>query len=94
MNVDTTMAKRILTSSDIVAMQEAIARLEAENQALKSAKPSGGLKISAKGGLSFYGLGRFPVTLYKSQWLKLIANVEQIKAFMAANDSLLAEKAE
>jgi hypothetical protein len=49
-----------------------IERLRAENEALK--KPTRGqmsLKVSEKGGLSVYGLGRFPVTLYKEQWIRL-----------------------
>lgn len=53
------------------------------------------LKVSEKGGLSLYGLGRFPVTLYRSQWERLIAKdtTDQIAAFIAANDKLLAVKA-
>lgn len=53
------------------------------------------LKVSEKGGLSLYGLGRFPVTLYRSQWERLIAKdtTDQITAFIAANDKLLAVKA-
>jgi hypothetical protein len=50
------------------------------------------LKVSTKGALSFYGLGRFPVTLYRSQWEKLIANVESVKTFIEANSATLAVK--
>lgn len=49
-------------------------------------------KVSDKGALSVYGLGRFPTTLYRSQWEKLIANVDQIKAFISANESKLTVK--
>jgi hypothetical protein len=49
-------------------------------------------KVSPKGGLSVYGLGRFPVTLYKSQWTRLIAAVPAISSFIAANDAALSEK--
>ena len=52
-------------------------------------------KVTEKGGLSVYGLGRFPTTLYRSQWEKLLAkdSVDQIAAFIKANDKLLAVKA-
>jgi hypothetical protein len=60
-----------------------IARLKAENEALKSGKGrSVTMKISEKGALSVYGLGRFPVTLYKGQWAKLLAITGEIKAFI------------
>jgi hypothetical protein len=50
------------------------------------------LKVSQKGAVSVYGLGRFPVTLYKEQWEKLLATAESIKAFIAENDHLLKKK--
>ena len=50
------------------------------------------MKVSDKGALSIYGLGRFPITLYLSQIERIIANIEQIKAFIAANRSLFATK--
>lgn len=59
-------------SEDIKAELE---RLRAENEALKNKKSSGGalsMKVSEKGALSIYGMGRFPVTLYKEQWTKLL----------------------
>lgn len=52
------------------------------------------MRISEKGGVSVYGLGRFPVTLYKSQWDKLIALAPEITKFMAANEDKLAVKGE
>lgn len=74
-------------------MEAQIAQLQAENAALK-AKKAGVLscKVTEKGGLSVYGLGRFPVTLYKSQWKKLIGFIPQVEAFIAANDEVLTEK--
>lgn len=51
------------------------------------------MKVTEKGGMSLYGLGRFPVTLYKSQWDALLANADAIRAFLAANAHLLAVKA-
>ena len=50
------------------------------------------LKVTDKGGVSLYGLGRFPVTLYASQWDRLIGSIDQVKAFVEANRSLLATK--
>lgn len=50
------------------------------------------LKVSEKGGLSVYGLGRFPVTLYKEQWLKLLEVAEDIRAFVRDNDAALKSK--
>jgi hypothetical protein len=70
-----------------------IDRLKAENEALKT--PTRGaisLKVSEKGAVSVYGLGRFPVTLYKEQWAKLLATSEQIKSFIEQNDHLLKKK--
>jgi hypothetical protein len=67
--------------------------LRAENAKLKANKSTvNGIKISSKGGVSVYGLGRFPVTLYRSQWESLLAKAEEIKAFMASNGHLLASK--
>lgn len=72
-----------------------IERLKAENTALKTKKPAGGalsMKVSEKGALSIYGMGRFPVTLYKEQWLKLLGIAEEIKTFISENDSRLKTK--
>ena len=68
-------------------------RLKAENEQLKSQRGrSVGLKVSEKGGVSVYGLGRFPVTLYKEQWAKLLAMSDEIKAFITENDAKLKAK--
>ena len=68
-------------------------RLKAENEQLKSQRGrSVGLKVSEKGGVSVYGLGRFPVTLYKEQWAKLLAMSDEIKAFIKENDAKLKAK--
>lgn len=50
------------------------------------------LKVTEKGGVSLYGLGRFPVTLYASQWDKLISSIDHVKAFVDTNRHLLAVK--
>jgi ABC-type Fe3+-hydroxamate transport system substrate-binding protein len=71
------------------SIQDEIAKLRAENATLKAKDKGVSLKVTDKGGLSMYGLGRFPVTLYKSQWLKLLAQAEVIKAFIdEAGDKL------
>lgn len=49
-------------------------------------------KVTEKGGLSVYGLGRFPVTLYRGQWERLLGEVDMIKAFIEANKALLSVK--
>lgn len=69
-------------------------RLRLENERLKASRSGGGvtLKISEKGGLSVYGLGRFPVTLYKEQWAKLLGAVDEIRAFLKENDQRLKAK--
>lgn len=75
-------------------LQAEIERLRAENEKLK--KPSRGqtsLKVSEKGALSVYGLGRFPVTLYREQWEKLLAMSDEIRAFIQENDGVLKKKA-
>lgn len=79
-------------SEDLKAELE---RLKAENEALKSNKNARGtlsMKVSEKGALSVYGMGRFPVTLYKEQWLKLLSIAEEIKKFIAENDERLKTK--
>jgi hypothetical protein len=68
-------------------------RLRRENAALKRESASGiRLKVSEKGAVSVYGLGRFPVTLYKEQWLKLLDISSDIRAFIAANEGELKAK--
>jgi hypothetical protein len=70
-----------------------IERLQAENAALKKGATSGiRMKVSEKGAVSVYGMGRFPVTLYKEQWLKLLNMSEDIRAFIAANEAALKTK--
>ncbi len=68
-----------------------VERLRAENAALK-ARRSGSLKVSEKGAVSLYGLGRFPVTLYKEQWLRLLDMADEIRAFIREHESALKAK--
>jgi hypothetical protein len=70
-------------------------RLKTENERLKSQRGrSVSLKVSEKGGVSVYGLGRFPVTLYKEQWAKLLAITDEIRAFIKDHDAELRAKSE
>jgi hypothetical protein len=74
-------------------LKSEIERLRSENEKLK--KPSRGqtsLKVSEKGGLSVYGLGRFPVTLYREQWEKLLGMADDIRQFIVDNDAALKKK--
>lgn len=73
--------------------QAEIERLRAENERLKKNQHTRlAMKVSEKGALSVYGMGRFPVTLYKEQWLRLLAISEEIKAFIKANNDSLKSK--
>ena len=68
-------------------------RLKAENEALKAKTTRAtSIRVSEKGGVSVYGLGRFPVTLYKEQWLKLLDIAEDLKVFIAENEGKLKTK--
>lgn len=76
-------------------LQAELERLRAENEALKQGSKRAGavsMKVSEKGGLSVYGLGRFPVTLYQEQWLKLLNMAEEIKQFIEENRDKLKVK--
>lgn len=73
--------------------QKELERLRAENARLKQTVSKGvSLKVSEKGGVSVYGLGRFPVTLYKEQWIKLLEMAETIRAFIRDNEASLKAK--
>ena len=74
-------------------MDGELARLRTENERLKRTASRGiTLKVSEKGGVSVYGLGRFPVTLYKEQWRKLLDMVDEIRAFIRDNETQLKSK--
>jgi len=79
-----------MTDEDLKAELE---RLRAENERLKTAPSRGvSLKVSEKGGVSVYGLGRFPVTLYKEQWIRLLDMAADIRAFIKEHDGRLKAK--
>jgi hypothetical protein len=88
-------AQTQMTADQMLAM---IAKLQAENAALAAANAQPArkisMKVSEKGALSLYGLGRFPVTLYRTQWERLLApdQVKATLAFIAANSALLTVK--
>ena len=69
--------------SDVEDLKAQLEALKKENEELKKgSSPSPTLKVSIKGGVSLYGLGRFPVTLYKEQWLKLLDQADDIRKFI------------
>jgi hypothetical protein len=79
-----------MSDDDIKAELE---RLRKENAALKKGTSEGvRMKVSEKGAVSIYGMGRFPVTLYKEQWLKLLNMADEIRAFIAENEARLKAK--
>ena len=81
-----------MTDDDV---QAELARLKAENERLKRQQASPlRLKVSAKGALSVYGLGRWPVTLYKEQWARLLEHTEDIRTFLQEHDGELKSKKE
>ena len=74
-------------------LKSELERLRKENAALKKGSSTGiRMKVSEKGAVSIYGMGRFPVTLYKEQWLKLLEMSDDIRAFIAANEAQLKAK--
>lgn len=68
-------------------------QLKKENESLKARTSKGiSLKVSEKGAVSVYGMGRFPVTLYKEQWIKLLDMAEDIRRFIQENEPRLKSK--
>ena len=81
---------RLMNEQELKAELE---RLKAENEALKNRGARGiSMKVSEKGAVSIYGLGRFPVTLYKEQWQKLLDMADDIRAFIKENEGKLKTK--
>lgn len=74
-------------------LRQELEKLKAENETLKARSSKGiSMKVSEKGGLSVYGMGRWPVTLYKEQWLKLLDMSDDIRKFIQDNDAKLKTK--
>lgn len=76
------------------SIEAELERLRAENERLKARRKPGeiSLRVSQKGGVSVYGLGRFPVTLYQEQWERLLAHADEIRAFIEVNRDQLKKK--
>jgi hypothetical protein len=82
--------EKTMSDDDLKAELE---RLRRENEALKKGASDGiRMKVSEKGAVSVYGMGRFPVTLYKEQWLKLLNMSDEIRAFISENEAHLKAK--
>jgi hypothetical protein len=94
MNVVNTMASPEELQAELERMRAKLEASEAENEALKKPTARGQMtcKVSEKGALSVYGLGRFPVTLYREQWEKLLGYGDAIRDFIKANDGALKKK--
>ena len=80
--------------ADAAELQAELERLRAENESLKQVRRGSAvsMKVSEKGAVSVYGLGRFPVTLYQEQWTKLLGLSDEIKAFIEENKGRLKTK--
>lgn len=92
MHASVLIALKTMADDDLKAELQ---RLREENDRLKNRTARGvSLKVSEKGGVSVYGLGRFPVTLYKEQWTRLLDMADDIRAFIRDNDAKLKSKGE
>jgi hypothetical protein len=79
-----------MADEDLLAQIEA---LKADNERLKQKKNTSiSMKVSEKGAVSVYGLGRFPVTLYQEQWTKLLSLSDEIQQFIGDNKTQLKVK--
>jgi len=88
-NIEEIMAELERLRTENRALNE-IVLLRSENEDLRKTASQGlSLKVSDKGGVSVYGLGRFPVTLYREQWHRLLALADDIRAFIDANQDKL-----
>jgi hypothetical protein len=101
MTTTTNTSPATTTLTGEAALRAELEAMKAENEALKAKAAKGkgpgagvSFKVSEKGGLSVYGLGRFPVTLYKGQWNRLIGVLDALKVFIAENDAALKDKPE
>ena len=81
-----------MTSSDEDLRRE-LERLRAENVALKAKERRGTrLQVSEKGGVSLYGLRRFPITFYKEEWERILGMADEIRAFIHENEAALKKR--
>lgn len=72
-------------------LKRELEQLRRENEALKQKKGLH-LKVSQKGGVSLYGLGRWPVTLYRQQWIRLLDMADEIRAFIVEHEAELSSR--
>lgn len=87
------MAADVKAAPKAETPEQELARLRAENAALKQQQQRKvSFKVSEKGALSLYGMGRFPITLYAEQWLRVLDMAQDIRAFIAANAKTLRQK--
>jgi len=86
------MGNDIMTNEQMTAEIARLTQANAELQAKSTARQHFTCKVSVKGALSVYGLGRFPVTLYRGQWERLIGNIATVQEFIAANVATLTTK--
>lgn len=90
------MAESVLANLENEALRRELEEMRAQNAALKAKAASRltlSFKVSDKGAVSVYGLGRFPVTLYQEQWDRLLAKTDELRTFMANNVDKLSKKA-
>ncbi len=74
-------------------LKSELARLRAENEALKAKERRGTrLQVSEKGGVSLYGMRRFPVTFYQEEWERILGMADEIRAFIRENEAALKRK--
>jgi len=88
---------KVMSGAELLAELDALRADKARLEAALASKPAGGkltLRVSAKGAVSLYGMGRFPVTLYQGQWHRVMEATEEIKAFIQAHSAELATKAD
>ena len=88
-----TQVRTAIATKPVQTDAEIIASLRVQlAQAQQRTERKLSLKVSEKGAVSLYGLGRFPVTLYAGQWERLLASADDIRTFLAANAALLSVK--
>jgi hypothetical protein len=96
MSMITTVKAQPKVLPDLTQVMTELARLRAENEALKAVKAAKerglSLKVTDKGGVSLYGMGKWPVTLYKDQWTRMLDIADDIRAFLKANEASLSVK--